>query len=111
MEVVTVEYEHPKGNNTADDDAEYCCAEFEIQLDREPDDPNYGADADGNRGIFVAGGWYWEGEVPTKCEECGHEFTKEEMAQIEKAFDRAAENYSRNWEPLEPDEPYDIWSE
>src|SRR5690349_16695937 len=99
MASTTVEYEHPKGNDLSDDDSEYCIAEFEIELGREPDDHHYGADADGNRGIFVAGYWYWEGEVPTKCEECGHEFTKEEMDEIEKAFNKAADKYTEDYEP------------
>lgn len=30
-----------------------CETEFEFDLDLEPGDPNYGADADGNRGMAI----------------------------------------------------------
>ncbi len=34
-----------------------CQGEVSVELEYEPADPNHGADANGNRGIYVAGSW------------------------------------------------------
>lgn len=42
----------------------------EIELGSEPDDPDYGADTDGNRGRFLAGST-WIQHAPDDCTACG----------------------------------------
>ena len=91
-QITTIDFDH-----TTDDGEDCIDKDIEVVLDREPDDPNYGADADGNRGIFVAGYWYTETAAPDKCATCGHVYTDEERKEIEEAMNRAAETYE--WEP------------
>lgn len=69
------------------------CLDVEVELTAgyEPGDPNYGADADGNRGISLPGYAYYESGLPETCPECGHEFTAEETATLELLADEAAE--------------------
>lgn len=77
---------------------EDCEEEHEVETEAELDDPSYGSDADGNRGIFVAGGitdWY----APEKCSKCGTVFTKEQADEIHKELKGAADA----WEPFEDD--------
>lgn len=47
-----------------------CDGTVHASLAWEPPEPNYGADADGNRGMYVAGYWYVE-DVGSTCNK-GH---------------------------------------
>lgn len=82
-----------------------CEADVEVTLGYEPDDPNYGADADGNRGIYVHGGFYVEC-IADRCE-AGHEFTAEEAQELCRRADQAAQDYepedTRDYEPDDDD--------
>lgn len=60
-----------------------CNAEVDVDIDVEPPDPNYGADRDGNRGVYMPGSVGIDQSAPDKCPECGYEYTKEEKQQIE----------------------------
>ncbi len=75
-------------------------------MDYEPADPNYGADADGNRGMYVAG--YWSGSCDDSCSE-GHTLTADEQEQVntEAAADFTAEDEAENeqdWWPEHDDD-------
>lgn len=88
------------------DDETECEADVEVELAYEPPDPNYGADADGRRGIYVSGYFYVESIADTCAK--GHVLTGEEEADVE----RRAEKEARDYEPedtrdYEPDDDYD----
>ena len=91
------------------DAAEPCCVDIELDLAYEPGESNYGADADGNRGISIPGGFYVEDEIPTKCSECGHEYTMEELGDLRKQADEKAASYEVEPDYLEPDYDEDRW--
>lgn len=57
-----------------------CEGEVVVSLEYEPADPDYGADADGNRGIYVRGYWTMYGADPV-CS-TGHTLTAEEQKEI-----------------------------
>lgn len=67
-----------------------CEGEIEVTLEYEPADPHYGADRDGNRGMYQPG--YWSGTSEDSCSE-GCILTQEEQdsAAEEAASDLAAE--------------------
>ena len=62
-----------------------CGEEFEVGLYVEPDEPNYGADADGNRGVFMAGYLECE-EYPETCPHCGYTLTEGDVEAITEHF-------------------------
>lgn len=75
-----------------------------VDLEWEDPDPSYGADADGNRGMYVAG--YWSGEAEDTCS-AGHTFTPQEREDI--ATDAAndqPEPEEEYWGPDGPDDDY-----
>lgn len=51
-----------------------------VTLEYEPGDNNYGADADGNRGIYVRG--YWSGTAADACT-LGHTLTPKEQSELQ----------------------------
>ncbi len=58
-------------------------------LEWEPPDPSYGADADGNRGMYLRG--YWDAQVSDACT-AGHALTQREREDIEQdAIDNQAD--------------------
>ena len=71
-----------------------CEAELEVELAWEPADRNYGADADGNRGVYVPGYWYFETSPPETCPECGYTYTAEEYAKLEAQAEKEAREYT-----------------
>jgi hypothetical protein len=83
---------------------EDCQAEMEVGATVCPAESNWGADADGNRGIYVPA-YIEEWDTPTKCEDCGVEYNEEQLEQLNKQLLSAAENY----EPPTRDDydPYD----
>jgi hypothetical protein len=105
----SIEFEHGKGNEPSNlDDGDLCEDTIEIELEYEPGESNYGADADGNRGISVSGYFYSDTEAPLKCEECGHIYSDEERADIQKEINKKCENYERDYDPPEPDYEEDL---
>lgn len=66
---------------------------IEITLAYEKPDYNYGADADGNRGIYVAGYWYPEDSVPEHCPACGTQFTADEYVALCERLDKLVADY------------------
>lgn len=76
-----------------------CETEFEVEADVEPSDPSYGADADGNRGMYIPA--YVIEPDNVYCPSCGGDCTKQAQ--------QAAENYEFPAWPDEPDyEPEDF---
>lgn len=65
--------------------------EVAVGLDWEPEDRSYGADADGRRGVYVAGYWY-AAEVAETCSE-GCTLTPEQYADAERRAAREARDY------------------
>lgn len=91
-------------NSQVDDGELVCSVELEVELDFEPGDKNYGADADGNRGISVPGYAYPINEPPDVCPECGKPFTKDELKAIDARFSIAADNFKPDVDDIpEPD--------
>lgn len=82
-------------------DGEECTTDVMVTFGTEPPDPNYGADADGNRGIYVSG-YYIVEEIEPTCHRCGHSFTEAETA----AINRLAEHWTES-HFYEPPDPYD----
>lgn len=62
-----------------------------VGLTWEPGESNWGADADGNRGIYVPGFWV-PSEIPDKCDTCGFVFTDAGKEQIDKEAMEKAES-------------------
>jgi len=60
---------------------EDCEGQVSTLMEWEPGDPNYGADADGNRGVCVQG--YWTADPAATCSE-GHVLSKSETAAVVK---------------------------
>lgn len=110
---ISLDHDDPRQANKPEDEREPCCVEYEVELGYEPGESNYGADADGNRGISIPGFFGVEGEIPTKCDECGHEFTMEELESLRKEADEKARDYEYEPDPPEPDYPepddYEPW--
>lgn len=63
-----------------------------MEMDHEPDDHNYGADRDGNRGVFRAGTFYVDGDIV--CDN-GCEFSPDQLASICKEAVDEAERQAR----------------
>lgn len=84
MQQVTVTLPHlnPKSLIFGSNASKQCSAELLVHVDREPAEPNHGADADGNRGIYVPGYWFTE-DFASSCAECGHVWTPAERAEID----------------------------
>lgn len=74
-----------------------CDHEFEVEADVEPADPSYGADADGNRGIYVPASIIPPDDVT--CPRCGADCTEE------------AKDAAEEFEPPEPTSMYDTREE
>ena len=81
---------------TVDVNCTECGAEIELRGDWTPEDRNYGADADGRRGITVPGYLSLDDEIPDVCPdaECGHTFTADERASLETDAHRACNRWS-----------------
>jgi hypothetical protein len=92
---VSIMYEH------LEDDDKSHEVEIPYTIGYEPGESNYGADADGNRGISISGYWGTDDEAPHKCEKCGKGFTNEERAEIEEQMRQKAIEVGD--EPPEPD--------
>jgi hypothetical protein len=106
----TIEFTHPEGNFVPPEGEQAdCTEEIAVNLDWEPGESNWGADADGNRGIYVAGYFYPCDDPPEKCARCGHFYTEEEKEEINKLMEQKAEKYTEDYEPdyPEPDYPED----
>jgi hypothetical protein len=73
------------------DDTTPCEAEIEVECDAEPGEV-YGADADGNRGIWV-GPTLLPNDPPTTCPECGCTYTTAETSIMAKKLEQLAEDY------------------
>jgi len=102
MHTLTIEYDHDDARlDQTGNEAEPCVDEIEVNLEYEPGEANYGADADGNRGISIPGYFYTEDSAPLKCEECGHIYTDAERQEIQTKMEKAANEYE--YEPDEPD--------
>lgn len=86
-------------SHSTPDGADCEVEEIEVELGWEPGDPNYGADADGNRGISVPGYAFVEDELPTECPDCGVKFTAEQMADFDKRAAKQADEYEEDYEP------------
>lgn len=83
-------------------DDQDCDGKVTVVLDYEPADPHYGADADGNRSMYVAG--YWYGTADDTCT-LGHKLTAEEMKDIEEdAVKNVPEPEDEYWGPDGPDD-------
>jgi hypothetical protein len=92
---------------------EGCEGTFEdVECEVEPGDPNYGADADGNRGIYLPASLNAPSYDGEECSE-GHTMdTPEEVREWEARAEREVRDYR-----VEPDEPdydpdeydYDPW--
>jgi hypothetical protein len=96
----TISFEHGKGNEPSnEDDGELCEAEIEVDLYYEPADREVG---------IMQGGWLPNSEVPDKCEECGHIYSKDERQKIDAEMERAAQDYDPDPEPPEPDYEEDL---
>lgn len=76
---------------TLDCPVEECGTDFTVELYYEPGDSNYGADADGNRGMYVPGYWYPD-EMPACCPN-GHVFSPEELKALDKTATALADEY------------------
>lgn len=73
--------------------------ELEFDLGYAPADPNYGSDADGNRGRYVPAYFYVESDCPEACS-AGCLLTTEEEKEAVKAADEAARDHRPDeWEP------------
>lgn len=72
----------------------------------EEGDSNYGADADGNRGISVPGYFYLDDGDPTK-QSCSCKLTSEQYAALHTEAKTRAEKYSEEAMRDEPDYDYD----
>ncbi len=69
----TAEFDCPRGD---------CMGLVTVTLEWEAPESNYGADADGNRGIYVAG--YWSADVADTCSlGCIGGWTEKEVADFE----------------------------
>jgi hypothetical protein len=73
-----------------------CGADIELACCWTPEERNYGADADGRRGICVPGYMSLDDEIPDVCpdDECGHTFTPDERDSLETDAQRACEQWS-----------------
>ncbi len=67
-----------------------CEGVVKVELEYEPPDSMYGADADGNRGIAVRG--YWTADAVTACS-LGHELTDKEGDALRKEAEEDAGSY------------------
>ncbi len=76
---------------------EECGTEMKIALEYEAGESNWGADADGRRGMYVPGRWYVAGDLPMSCPN-HHTFTDAEIAQIDKQATAEADEYSYDFE-------------
>lgn len=93
MSTTTLKLRCFEGNR--DDESECLCrAEVDIRIDITPPDPNYGADRDGNRGIYVGGSVELDDSAPLKCPECGYVYTDDERKQIERDWQEQLDNWS-----------------
>lgn len=68
---------------------EGCEGFVQVSLEYEPPDPHYGMDADGNRGIYVAG--YWSAEADDTCS-LGHVLIGAELLQLQTEAEEAVED-------------------
>ena len=76
-----------------------CETEIELECEVEPADPNYGADADGNRGIYV-GPHIVRPDPPKSCSVCNNTYDKDQLKDLERQIEQECCDYS-----YEPDEP------
>lgn len=83
-----------------------CRHVHELETEIEPADPHYGADADGNRGMYV-GPYLLEPDPPTVCPKCKAEYDDDDLDNLRNAIQAACEA----WEPPEPDYDYDPYGE
>lgn len=69
-----------------------CEAPIRFELDYEQADPHWGADADGNRGMYVPGYWYLASVTPQQCPK-GHDLTEDEQKGLEAEAESMAKYY------------------
>lgn len=79
-----------------------CTYEHILDTEIEPGDSNYGADADGHRGISIGPGPI-QPDTPSFCPECHVNYTVEDMEKLEKEIEKQCEE----WEPSYDDGYYD----
>jgi hypothetical protein len=75
-------------------DCPRCGAQQVIEVEREAAE-NYGADADGNRGIWQAA-YYPTPDAPTACTDCKAPYTEEEQREIYGILERKCEQASED---------------
>lgn len=111
---ISIDHDDPRQAFKPEDEQEPCCVEIEVPLEYEPGEANYGADADGNRGIYIPGGFYADFSPPEKCDECGHVYTTDELKSLSDEADKKASEYVYEPDPPEPYYPepgdYEPWS-
>lgn len=88
---MSINYEHCVENEEGEDVSHE--VEIHFEMEKEPDEHNYGADADGNRGVFMAGGFFTETDPPYRCDECKQNFTDDERREIEKQMSKFCDDY------------------
>lgn len=83
-----------------------CEGIVDARLDWEPADPHYGADADGNRGMYVRG--YWTADTGPSCSE-GHVFFADERVALDErsAAEVNDEEPEDNYDGPDEDDYYD----
>lgn len=88
---------------------EGCGGSVPFELEIEPGDPNYGADADGNRGISIPDSYVRGSDCPDECSE-GCVFTLKEKELIEEQADTKAseqESPEQDYEEYDGRDDYD----
>lgn len=73
-----------------------CKQLFEVEVVYEPADPNYGADADGHRGMYVSAYYSLPDDPPTYCPICTVDYEVADLTdnvnkQIEKSLEELNE--------------------
>jgi hypothetical protein len=74
----------------------YCHEAIRCDIEIEPADPHYGADADGNRSIYVYAYAYLTDDEPTECPHCKVDFlaTEDMDWNIHELCEKALEKFN-----------------
>ncbi len=86
-----------------DAEGDECEGVVNVTLEWEPGDRNYGADADGRRGVFVSG--YWESEAAESCSR-GHALTLGERESVGILAADETDHEDEYYGPDGPDDDY-----
>ena len=76
-----------------------CEEEIELECGVDPGDSNYGADADGNRGMYV-GPSLIEPNPPSSCSICHETYNEDQLADLKKQIAQEVADY--RYEPPDP---------